>query len=66
MRISGFTTIRPNMADTRTYEDFMKFLSVLNAQVKSCELLEPLRHTLTNWGNQQGSYNLNDYRTFND
>lgn len=29
MRISGFTTIRPNMADTRTYEDFMKFLSGL-------------------------------------
>lgn len=21
MRISGFTTIRPNQADTRTYED---------------------------------------------
>lgn len=26
MRISGFTTTRPNMSDTRTYEDFMKFL----------------------------------------
>lgn len=26
MRISGFTTIRPNGPDTRTYEDFMKFL----------------------------------------
>ena len=41
MRISGFTTIRPNMAETRTYEDFMKFLSGHNAQVKSCELLGP-------------------------
>lgn len=26
MRISGFTTIRPNMSETRTYEDFSKFL----------------------------------------
>ena len=46
MRISGFTTIRPNMADTRTAEDFMKFLSGFNAQVKSCELLEPLQFIL--------------------
>jgi len=33
MRISGFTTIRPNQADTRTYEDFMKFLSVKPARL---------------------------------
>lgn len=26
MRISGFSTTRPNMPTTRTYEDFMKFL----------------------------------------
>lgn len=26
IRISGFTTVRPNMPSTRTYEDFMKFL----------------------------------------
>lgn len=26
MRITGFTTTRPNGPDTRTYEDFMKFL----------------------------------------
>lgn len=26
MRISGFTTVRPEMASTRTCEDFMKFL----------------------------------------
>jgi hypothetical protein len=48
MRISGFTTIRPNQAETRTYEDFMKFLSVNNAQVKSCELLGPLQIILYN------------------
>lgn len=46
MRISGFTTVRPNQADTRTYEDFMKFLGDFNAQSKSCELLEPLRFIL--------------------
>ena len=26
MRISGFTTTRPNMPATRTYQDFMQFL----------------------------------------
>lgn len=26
MRISGFSTTRPNMPTTRTYGDFMKFL----------------------------------------
>lgn len=31
MRISGFTTVRPNQADTRTYEDFMKFLNGLRS-----------------------------------
>ena len=45
MRISGFTTTRPNMPDTRTYEDFMKFLGELllkffGAENKFCELLE--------------------------
>lgn len=33
MRISGFTTIRPNQADTRTYEDFMKFLGARPARL---------------------------------
>lgn len=33
MRITGFTTVRPNMADTRTYEDFMKFLNVKPARL---------------------------------
>lgn len=26
MRISGFSTVRPQMSSTRTYEDFYKFL----------------------------------------
>lgn len=40
MRISNFTTVRPEMSGTRTYEDFSKFLGGFNAQVKSRELLE--------------------------
>lgn len=28
VRISGFTTTRPNMSGTRLYEDFMKFLGM--------------------------------------
>lgn len=36
MRISGFTTTRPEMASTRTCEDFMKFLGGHCAQVKPC------------------------------
>ena len=43
MRISGFTTVRPEPHGTRTYEDFSRFLGRLSAQVKSCELLEPLQ-----------------------
>lgn len=34
MRISGFTTVRPNMPDTRTAEDFMKFLGSLYCPFK--------------------------------
>jgi len=40
IRIGGFTTVRPEPHTTRTYEDFSKFLGELNAQLKSCELLE--------------------------
>lgn len=36
MRISGFTTTRPEMASTRTAEDFIKFLGECCAQVKPC------------------------------
>lgn len=53
MRISGFTTTRPEMANTRTFKDFSEFLGGFFAEVKSRELLEPLQtHMLsrTNWG----------------
>lgn len=33
MRVSGFTTTRPNMNGTRTYEDFMKFLGAKPARL---------------------------------
>jgi len=33
MRISGFTTVRPNQHETRTYEDFMKFLGARPARL---------------------------------
>lgn len=33
MRISGFTTVRPEMATTRTYEDFSKFLGANPARL---------------------------------
>ena len=33
MRISGFTTTRPEMHNTRTYEDFAKFLGVRPARI---------------------------------
>lgn len=33
MRISNFTTVRPEMAGTRTYEDFSKFLGVKPARI---------------------------------
>jgi len=28
IRISGFTTVRPEMSSTRTYEDFSKFIGI--------------------------------------
>ena len=43
MRISGFTTTRPEMANTRTYKDFSEFLGEVYAEVKSRELLESLQ-----------------------
>lgn len=50
MRISGFTTIRPNQAETRTYEDFMHFLGGLFAQLKPCELRKPRQSYFNFWG----------------
>ena len=43
MRISGFTTTRPEMANTRTYKDFSEFLGGFFAEAKSRELLESLQ-----------------------
>lgn len=57
MRISGFTTTRPEMANTRTYEDFSKFLGVKPARIgliatlydqyTSSELTDALLNTYT-------------------
>ena len=57
MRITGFTTTRPNMSGTRTYEDFMKFLgsnparlgivSSLYDQYTASHLTESLFNTYT-------------------
>ena len=57
MRISGFTTTRPNMSETRTYEDFMKFLganparlgivSTLYDEYTATHLTEALLNTYT-------------------
>ena len=52
MRISGFTTTRPEMANTRTFKDFSEFLGGLFAEVKSRELLELLQthiYGIENW-----------------
>ena len=43
MRISGFTTTRPEMANTRTSKDFSEFLGGFFAEAKSRELLESLQ-----------------------
>lgn len=48
MRISGFTTTRPEMASTRTYHDFSQFLGRRSAEIKPCELLEPLQTYIIN------------------
>lgn len=57
MRISNFTTVRPNMPNTRTAEDFMKFLganpsrlgivSQLYDQYTATHLTEALFNTFT-------------------
>jgi len=36
MRISGFTTTRPNMPSTRIAEDFMKFLGGFLSHNRIC------------------------------
>ena len=44
MQVVSFTSVRPTMGETRTYEDFSKFLGEWKrcAEVKSQELLETL------------------------
>ena len=42
MIVANFVTNRPTMGETRTYEDFYKFLGRFSAQTKSCEVLKSL------------------------
>lgn len=61
MQIVSFTSVRPTMGETRTYEDFSKFLGKQKhcAEVKSQELLETLQNYFNLFayilGNQQPS-----------
>lgn len=41
IRISNFTTIRPEMASTRTYEDFSKFLGGLAPRLNAVNCWNP-------------------------
>ena len=70
-RISGFSTTRPNMADTRTYEDFMKFLganparlgivSTLYDQYTATHLTEALMNTYTMEKGKKGFQSINSF-----
>ena len=71
MRISGFSTTRPNMPTTRTYEDFMKFLganparlgivSTLYDQYTATHLTEALMNTYTMEKGKKGFQSLNSF-----
>ena len=71
MRISGFTTTRPNMPTTRTYEDFMKFLganparlgivSSLYDQYTATHLTEALMNTYTMEKGKKGFQSINSF-----
>jgi len=72
IRISGFTTIRPEMANTRTYEDFSRFLGTkperlglvakLYDQYTFTGLTEALFNTYTNEKTNKNSWQrLNAY-----
>ena len=71
MRISGFTTTRPNMPTTRTYEDFMKFLganparlgivSTLYDQYTATHLTEALMNTYTMEKGKKGFQSINSF-----
>ena len=71
MRISGFSTTRPNMPTTRTYEDFMKFLganparlgivSTLYDQYTATHLTEALMNTYTMEKGKKGFQSINSF-----
>ena len=71
MRISGFSTVRPNMPHTRTYEDFMKFLganparlgivSTLYDQYTATHLTESLMNTYTMEKGKKGFQSINSF-----
>lgn len=71
MRISGFTTVRPNMPSTRTYEDLTKFLgekparlgivSTLYDQYTATHLTEALMNTYTMERGKKGFQSINSF-----
>lgn len=71
VRISGFTTTRPNMAGTRTYTEFMKFLgekptrlgivAKLYDQYTATHLTEALMNTYTKEGKKGGFQSINSF-----
>lgn len=71
MRISGFSTTRPNMASTRLAEDFMKFIgekperlgivSTLYDQYTATHLTESLMNTYTLDKGKKGLQSINSY-----
>ncbi len=71
MRISGFTTVRPNMPTTRTYDDFMKFLganparlgivSSLYDEYTATNLTEALLNTYSDGKAKKGYQSLNSF-----
>lgn len=71
MRISGFSTTRPNMPSTRTFEDFSKFLgtnparlgivSTLYDQYTATHLTEALMNTYTVEKGKKGFQSINSF-----
>lgn len=41
IRIGNFTTVRPEMSNTRTYEDFSKFLGGITPRLNSVNCWNP-------------------------
>lgn len=71
MRISGFTTVRPDMAGTRTYQNFMRFLgarperlgivSRLYEDYTATALTEALMNTVTLEKGKKGLKSINSF-----